>query len=293
MESILNLTEVAQMNSVFKKNGLIKLQDFNLIQELGSGSFGKVFEVIYTESQKKYALKALSKNQLERLKIWDQLINEIKILAKCDHENIIKLYSVFEDSSRIYLLLEYANGNSLFDKLKTKKNFTEEETAQCTSGVLRALHYLHSMNPPILHRDIKPENILLHEGTIKIADFGWSNLEDDFRNTYCGTPDYLSPEMIKGTGHNDKLDIWTVGILMYELLHGTPPFRPKKNIKDKRQFQRNIELNVLNGKVEFKSNLSEDVKNVILAMIQGDSQLRPSASKIFEFSFFKNKGFFN
>lgn len=99
--------------------------------------------------------------------------------------------------------------------------------------VINTVIYLHSRSPKILHRDLKPENILINKKTIKIIDFGWSNQNDDFRNTYCGTPDYLSPEMILGTGHNEKLDIWTLGVLMYELLSGTPPFTPKVKIIDK------------------------------------------------------------
>lgn len=96
-----------------------------------------------------------------------------------------------------------------------------------------ALCYLHSQNPPILHRDIKPENILLSKNTLKIADFGWSNTDDSMRNTYCGTPEYLSPEMILGTGHNEKLDVWSLGVLMYEMLHGKPPFAANNDIKDR------------------------------------------------------------
>ncbi len=102
--------------------------------------------------------------------------------------------------------------------------------------ILKAIQYLHNRKPPILHRDIKPENILSLNGALKIADFGWSNLGNDFRNTYCGTPEYLSPEMIDGTGHDQKLDIWTLGILMYELLHGKPPFSPSKKIRNRRIF---------------------------------------------------------
>ena len=98
------------------------------------------------------------------------------------------------------------------------------------------MEYLHQRNPPILHRDLKPENIVFHNNNLKLADFGWSNHKDDFRNTFCGTPDYLSPEMIMGTGHDSKLDIWTVGILIYELLHGKPPFSPDKHLKDRRAY---------------------------------------------------------
>lgn len=100
------------------------------------------------------------------------------------------------------------------------------------SKVIESVEYLHSLSPPILHRDLKPENILINSKDLKIIDFGWSNVNDDFRNTYCGTPDYLCPEMIMGTGHNEKLDIWTLGVLMFELLIGTPPFTPKERIKD-------------------------------------------------------------
>jgi len=94
------------------------------------------------------------------------------------------------------------------------------------TDIIKALDYLHSHNPPILHRDIKPENILISDKGLKIADFGWSSTQEVLRNTYCGTPDYLSPEMILGSGHNEKLDIWSVGVLMYEMLHSQPPFRP-------------------------------------------------------------------
>ena len=93
--------------------------------------------------------------------------------------------------------------------------------------ILKAINYLHSRNPKIIHRDIKPENVLINGDTLKIADFGWSNYDDDLRNTFCGTPDYLSPEMILGNGHSEKLDIWGLGILTYELLHGKPPYTPK------------------------------------------------------------------
>lgn len=89
------------------------------------------------------------------------------------------------------------------------------------------MDYLHKQNPPIIHRDIKPENILFVQGHLKIADFGWSNLKDKVRTTFCGTPEYLAPEMLMEKGHNEKLDVWTLGVLLYEILVGEPPFTPK------------------------------------------------------------------
>lgn len=90
--------------------------------------------------------------------------------------------------------------------------------------IVICISYLHKLTPPILHWDLKPENILLQDNNIKIIDFGWSNQINDIRNTFCGTPEYLSPEMIKGTTHNEKLDIWTLGILLYEMISEKPPF---------------------------------------------------------------------
>lgn len=153
-----------------------------------------------------------------------QLENEINILAKCYHPNIIQLEACFEDQGYIYLIMELANEGNLFHMIRKLKKLSETQTAKYMKQIVSAFEYLHSMSPKILHRDIKPENVLIKNDQVKIADFGWSNLSDDFRNTYCGTPDYLSPEMILGSGHDEKLDIWTLGVLMFEMLSGRTPF---------------------------------------------------------------------
>lgn len=157
--------------------------------------------------------------------------------------------------------------------------------------ILKALEYLHSMNPQIIHRDIKPENILINQKTLQIADFGWSNENDnkEVRNTFCGTPDYLAPEMILGNGHNDKLDMWTVGILMYELLHGKPPFTPKSRKINRRMQQREIEKNILNGNIEFEKSISRESKEVMIALLNGNKDLRPGAHQVLEFPYFAKR----
>lgn len=103
--------------------------------------------------------------------------------------------------------------------------------------IMSALEYLHTKNPPIIHRDIKPENILIDkDGRVKLADFGWSNFFNNTkRQTYCGTLDYLAPEMIMESGHDEKLDYWGVGVLIFELLTGKAPFAPPDNIKDTKE----------------------------------------------------------
>jgi serine/threonine protein kinase len=157
--------------------------------------------------------------------------------------------------------------------------------------ILKALEYLHSMNPQIIHRDIKPENILINQKTLQIADFGWSNENDnkEVRNTFCGTPDYLAPEMIMGNGHNEKLDMWTVGILMYELLHGKPPFTPKSRKINRRMQQRQIEKNILDGNIEFEKSISRESKEVMIALLNGNKDLRPGADQVLKFPYFAQR----
>lgn len=145
-----------------------------------------------------------------------------------DHPNIIKLYNHFEEENFIYLMIEYAGGGQLYQKLKRDKRFDETTTKQYMADIILAVEYLHIQDPPIIHRDIKPENLILDEqGRVKLVDFGWSNFKNSQRTTYCGTQDYLAPEMILEQGHDEKLDIWGLGVLLYEFLTGRSPFAAK------------------------------------------------------------------
>ena len=135
-----------------------------------------------------------------------------------------------KDHESIYLVMELATQH-LYEYLKSRSIIPELEASRYVLQVTKALDYLHHLSPPVIHRDLKPENLLIFESQgqkrdIKLADFGWSNMKDNSRETYCGTPDYLSPEMIKGVSHDEGIDIWAVGVLMYELLVGSAPFTP-------------------------------------------------------------------
>ena len=145
-----------------------------------------------------------------------------------NHPYIIKLYNHFEDSEFCYLLLEYCPNGHLYSFVKKAKKLDQRTAAQFIKEISLAVHYLHSLNPPIIHRDIKPENILLDtKNRAKLCDFGWSNVFDtsiEKRQTYCGTPEYLAPEMITREGHGCSVDIWGLGVLLYELLTGFSPF---------------------------------------------------------------------
>ena len=134
------------------------------------------------------------------------------------------MYGYFYDSKRIYLILEYSPGGELYKKLTQPGHFSEKVSAKYICDLALALDYCHQKH--VIHRDIKPENLLVGaHGEIKIPYFGWSvHATTSRRNTLCGTLDYLQPEMVEGLEHDEKVDIWSLGVLMYEFLIGCPPF---------------------------------------------------------------------
>jgi serine/threonine protein kinase len=178
------------------------------------------------EKNSKYivALKVLQKQQLLKANVEHQLRREIEIQSHLRHRNILRLFGYFYDEKRIFLILEFAPGGELYKQLMDQGQFSERQSADYTLQMARALSYCHSKH--VIHRDIKPENLLLgSKGELKIADFGWSvHAPSSRRNTLCGTLDYLPPEMIEGKEHDDTVDIWSLGILLFEFLTGSPPF---------------------------------------------------------------------
>ena len=194
---------------------------------IGVGGFGKVYKVRHKASKNIYAIKVINKAKIIEHDLIEQIKLEVEIMYKLDNKYVVKLFNHYEDDDSFYLILEFAPKGQIYTRLKREGRFSERVAAQFIREVVEAVKYLHSQNPPIIHRDIKPENILLDaEDAVKLADFGWSNFfnENRERMTYCGTPEYLAPEMIRQSGHDKSLDIWNLGVLLFELLTGNPPF---------------------------------------------------------------------
>lgn len=201
---------------------------FEIGKPLGKGKFGRVYLAREKSSGFVCALKVLHKSELQQGKVEKQTRREIEIQSNLAHPNILRLFGHFHDSKRIFLILEFAGQGELYKHLRKAQKFPEWRAAQYIAQMTAALKYLHGKH--IMHRDIKPENILvgLH-GEIKVADFGWSvHAPNNRRNTMCGTLDYLPPEMLKpGSQENyydEKVDLWSLGVLMYEFLCGEAPF---------------------------------------------------------------------
>jgi serine/threonine protein kinase len=170
------------------------------------------------------ALKCLYKSEIVENKVEKQIRREIEIQTHLRHPHILRLYGYFHDERRIFLMIEYAGKGELYRQLARVGHFSEKRSARYVDQMADALGYLHAKH--VIHRDIKPENLLLGiNGELKIGDFGWSvHAPGSRRKTLCGTLDYLPPEMVEGREHNERVDHWALGVLMYEFLCGKPPF---------------------------------------------------------------------
>ncbi|XP_057703137.1 aurora kinase A [Corythoichthys intestinalis] len=238
------------------------LDSFEIGRPLGKGKFGNVY--LARERQTKFilALKVLFKKQLEQAGVEHQLRREVEIQSHLRHPNILRLYGYFHDASRVYLILEYAPKGELFGELQRCGSFSEQRSATYIMELADALDYCHSRK--VIHRDIKPENLLLGaNGELKIADFGWSvHTPSSRRSTLCGTLDYLPPEMIEGKTHDEKVDLWSLGVLCYEFLLGKPPFETKSHEDTYRRISR----------VEYsypaQSNISPPAKELISLLLK-------------------------
>ncbi len=232
---------------------------------LGTGGFGKVYKVRHKVSRNVYAIKVINKSKIIESDLCGQIRLEVRIMYSLNHEHIIKLFNHFEDDEHFYLVLELAPKGHLYEKIKMMGRLSEKLAAQFMREVFSAVEYLHSMSPPIIHRDIKPENILLDgKERAKLCDFGWSNFfsADSKRMTYCGTPDYLSPEMIKKEGHDQHVDLWNLGVLLFELLTGRPPFQGAD--------QKELFSNILKLKITYPKDfpkLARDLVNKLLKVV--------------------------
>eukprot|EP00899_Mesostigma_viride_P024297 jgi/Mesvir1/5051/Mv02252-RA.1 len=252
------------------------LADFDVGRPLGRGKFGNVY--LAREKQSKYivALKVLFKCQLENSHVEIQLRREIEIQTHLRHPNILRMYGFFYDGDRVFLILEYAARGELYKELQKKKFFSEQRSATYIHALGGALQHCHRKH--VIHRDIKPENLLLGlKGELKIADFGWSvHAPNSRRQTMCGTLDYLPPEMVEGKEHDATVDVWSLGVLLYEFLFGTPPFEAKGN---RETYKRIVTVDL---KFPQYPAVSDGAKDLIRKLLQKDPAGRIDLKSVLE-----------
>jgi len=247
---------------------------YTLKDVLGTGAFSQVRLAESKESPGDlYAIKVIDKKALKGKE--DSLENEIRVLRRLDHPNVVKLLEAYESKSSVYLVMELVTGGELFDRIVEKGSYTEKDAADLIKQVLSAVAYMHSSG--VVHRDLKPENLLYHspdeDSKIMISDFGLSKMEDSgIMATACGTPGYVAPEVLAQKPYGKEVDVWSIGVISYILLCGYPPFYDENDA--------NLFAQILKGEFEFDSpywdDISQEAKEFIRSLMCVDVDKRLS-----------------
>jgi len=235
-----------------------------------SGTFARVCLCLHKPSSKYFALKILTMQDVIKLKQVQHVKSEKKILQEIQHPFLISLLWSSKDAGQLYLMFPFIGGGELFSYLRRAPKFSVSTTKFFSAEIVSALTYLHSLH--IVYRDLKPENILLaKDGHVIITDFGFSKKVPDRTWTLCGTPEYLAPEIIQSKGHNKAVDWWALGILIYEMLIGYPPFYDENHFV--------IYQKILAGKIDWPKHLDSVAKDLIKKLLVKDRTRRLGSMK--------------
>jgi len=252
---------------------------FEIVKTLGTGTFGRVMLVKISESEcdtpvdthnihngyKYFSIKAMKKRQLMKLKQLDHIMNEKRLQSSFTFPFLIECKNSFKDNSNVFLQMEYMPGGEMFTHLRKARRFNENLSKFYASQVVLGFEYLHSLS--ILYRDLKPENILMStDGYIKIADFGFAKQVKSRTWTMCGTPEYLAPEIVLNKGYNSSVDWWALGVLIFEMCAGCPPFYDSTPMR--------IYEKILQNRVKFLPFFSNSLKDLLKKLLECDVTAR-------------------
>ncbi|KAJ4971214.1 hypothetical protein NE237_004313 [Protea cynaroides] len=249
------------------KNRSVGLEDFEVMKVVGQGAFGKVFQVKKKGTSEIYAMKVMRKDKIMEKNHVEYMKAERDILTKVDHPFIVQLRYSFQTKHRLYLVLDFVNGGHLFFQLYRHGLFREDLARIYTAEIVSAVSHLHAHG--IMHRDLKPENILLDaDGHAMLTDFGLAKQFDENTrsNSICGTLEYMAPEIVLGKGHDKAADWWSVGVLLFEMLTGKPPF-----IGGNRQ---KIQQKIIKDKIKLPGFLSSEAHSLLKGLLQKDVSKR-------------------
>lgn len=246
------------------RNQPLSIEDFTLLKVVGKGSFGKVMQVRKNDTRQIYALKTIRKAHIVSKSEVGHTLAERTVLAKIHNPFIVPLKFSFQSPEKLYLVLAFVNGGELFHHLQREGRFDLNRARFYTAELLCALECLHEYN--VIYRDLKPENILLdYTGHIALCDFGLCKLNmgsKDQTSTFCGTPEYLAPELLLGQGYTKSVDWWTLGVLFYEMLTGLPPF-----------YDQNINTmyhKIVKDPLTFPVDMDREAKSLITGLLDRD-----------------------
>ena len=234
---------------------------------VGQGAFGKVYQVRRTGTSEIYAMKVMRKDKIVQKNHAEYIKSERDILTKVVHPFIVRLRYAFQTKYRLYLVLDFVNGGHVFFHLYRQGLFREDLARFYAGEIVCAVSHLHANG--IMHRDLKPENILLDaDGHLVLTDFGLAKefTESARSNSMCGTLEYIAPEIFIGKGHDKAADWWSVGILLFEMLTGKPPFTGGNRQK--------IQQKIIKDKLKLPAFLSSEAHSLLKGLLQKDARKR-------------------
>lgn len=250
--------------------GRYKLQDFTILRTLGTGSFGRVHLVQSVHNQRFYAIKVLRKQHVVKMKQVEHVNNEHSVLSMVRHPFLVNLWGTFQDPTFLYMVMDFVPGGELFSLLRQSRRFPSQVAKFYISEVALAIDFLHKHN--IIYRDLKPENVLIGaDGHLKLIDFGFAKVTAQSNGmcwTLCGTPDYLAPEVIRARGYNASVDWWSVGVLLFEMMAGYPPFYTEDGNPIK------LYEKILAGQVHYPSFFEPGAKDLLQSLLTADLSKR-------------------
>ncbi|KAE9622302.1 putative protein kinase AGC-Pl family [Lupinus albus] len=242
----------------------VGIEDFEILKVVGQGSFAKVYQVRKKGTPEIYAMKVMRKDKIMEKNHAEYMKAERDILTKIEHPYIVQLRYSFQTKYRLYLVLDFVNGGHLFFQLYHQGLFREELARIYAAEIVSAVSHLHSNG--IMHRDLKPENILMDaDGHVMLTDFGLAKrFEESTRsNSMCGTLEYMAPEIILGKGHDKAADWWSVGILLFEMLTGKPPFCGGNREK--------IQQKIVKDRIKLPAFLSSEAHSLLKGLLQKEA----------------------
>jgi serine/threonine protein kinase len=239
----------------------IGADDFEVIRLIGRGTYGKVQLVRHRADGKLYAMKTMGKQILAEYEQIEQVVRERDVLLRTVHPFLVGAHWAFQNDASVFLVLDYVPGGELYGRLKEEKRFAEPRARLYAAEILLGLGHLHALG--FVYRDLKPENILVDsEGHLRLTDFGLVKMmvgDQATTSTFCGTPEYLAPEMIQHMPYTKAVDWWSYGCIVYELLVGLPPFYNENKNRMYRE--------IMNGQVTFPQFVSPNAKDLILGLL--------------------------
>lgn len=257
------------------------VENYILYESIGSGQYGKVYRAKNTKTNETVAVKSIPIDKFRDVpKLEEFTANEIKTLNRIKNPNVIKFYEMLKTANNMYLVYEYCDGGTLEDILQKKHHLSEAESLQVFAQLINAFKAIYNEN--ILHRDLKPSNILIHNGVYKIADFGFCKKVSgahEMTYTMVGSPIYMAPEVLKGHAYNIKADIWSLGVVLYEMLYGICPYEEKTlpaliSQIDSRPLSFHPEINTI----------SSNTENLLRKMLTHDFKQRAEWTEILNYS---------